>query len=209
MANRFESVANAAVLLGSVFYQDPSSEKGQAVLGWFASPEAADAWEFGQPQAGQGIALMQSALTENQAQANHEEFNRLFVGPYRLPAPAWASVYTDPEGVIFGNATLGVRQWMRDNQVKMTLPNNEPEDHFGLMLMMLSWAVTHEVSEDAICAFLQEHLLTWCFYYLQLFAASTENPLYKGAAQVAQATLADWVERFQLEVPQISLHPRQ
>ena len=56
MANRFESVANAAVLLGSVFYQDPSSEKGQAVLGWFASPEAADAWEFGQPQAGQGIA---------------------------------------------------------------------------------------------------------------------------------------------------------
>lgn len=208
MANRFESVANAAVLLGSVFYQDPSSEKGQAVLGWFASPEAADAWEFGQPQAGQGIALMQSALTENQAQANHEEFNRLFVGPYRLPAPAWASVYTDPEGVIFGNATLGVRQWMRDNQVKMTLPNNEPEDHFGLMLMMLSWATTHDVSEEAICVFLQEHLLSWAPYFLKLFAASTQNPLYQGAAQLALATLQDWIDRFQLEVLEVSLHPR-
>ena len=140
MAEYSENVAQAAAVLGTIFYQDPASEKGKTAFSWLAA-NGADAWEFGQPAAGEALELMKNAWLQQDDQAIHEEYNRLFIGPHRLPAPPWASVYTDPEGVIFGNATLGVRQWMRDNAVKLSLPDKEPEDHFGLMLMMLSWCV--------------------------------------------------------------------
>ena len=105
MARYSENVANAAALLGTVFSQDPASEKGQAAFAWFASEGAQEEWEFGQPEADEAIALMAGAFSEQNGVANHEEYNRLFIGPYKLPAPPWASVYTDPEGVIIGNAT--------------------------------------------------------------------------------------------------------
>lgn len=203
-----ENVAQAAALLGTVFYQDPLSDKGRAAFEWFAVPSAQDAWEFGQPAAGQAVALMREACAASDAQTLHEEYNRLFIGPHRLPAPPWASVYTDPEGVIFGNATLGVRQWMRDNLVKLTLPDNEPEDHFGLMLMMLSWGIANGVDRAALDELLEQHMLPWTTYFLELFCAGAQHDAYVGAARLAAATLADWQQRFQLNPPVINLHRR-
>lgn len=207
MAEYSENVAQAAAVLGTIFYQDPASEKGKTAFSWLAA-NGADAWEFGQPAAGEALELMKNAWLQQDDQAIHEEYNRLFIGPHRLPAPPWASVYTDPEGVIFGNATLGVRQWMRDNAVKLSLPDKEPEDHFGLMLMMLSWCVTNGVERAALDELLEEHLLTWTPYFLELFERGAQHPLYKGAARLAAATLTDWQERFELEPPAINLHRR-
>lgn len=182
-------------------------KKGKTAFSWLAT-NGEDAWEFGQPAASEALELMKNAWLQQDDQAIHEEYNRLFIGPHRLPAPPWASVYTDPEGVIFGNATLGVRQWMRDNAVKLSLPDKEPEDHFGLMLMMLSWCVTNGVERAALDELLEEHLLTWTPYFLELFERGAQHPLYKGAARLAAATLADWQERFELEPPVINLHRR-
>ena len=56
----------------------------------------------------------------------HLEYNRLFIGPSKLPAPAWGSVYLDPENVIFGIETLELREWMRASGVNMTLAEKEP-----------------------------------------------------------------------------------
>lgn len=210
MAQYTDSVAQAAALLGSIFYQDPASAKGKAAFSWFAAKGNQEVWEFGQPRAKEAIERMQSAWSENAecVQVIHEEYNRLFIGPHRLPAPPWASVYTDPEAVIFGNATLGVRQWMRNNAVKLTLPDKEPEDHFGLMLMMLSWGISHDVSAEALNELLEKHVLTWAFYFLELFEEGAQHPLYKGAAHLATLTLTDWRERFALNPPAINLHRR-
>ena len=209
MAEYNGQVASAAALLGTIFYQDPASEKGTAAFSWLAS-DAADAWEFGRPAAQDALMQIRNAWSgkPDDIQAIHEEYNRLFVGPYRLPAPPWASVYTDPEGVIFGNATLGLRQWMRTNAVKLTLPDKEPEDHFGLMLMMLSWGISNGVSSAALDELLEKHLLTWAPYFLELFEKGARHPLYAGAARLAEATLADWQKRFDLTPPAINLHRR-
>lgn len=209
-AHYTDSVSQAAALLGTIFYQDPASEKGKAAFSWFAAKGNQEVWEFGQPRAKDVIELMQSAWSEKDvcAQAIHEEYNRLFIGPHRLPAPPWASVYTDPEAVIFGNATLGVRQWMRDNAVKLTLSDKEPEDHFGLILMMLSWGISHGVSVEALDELLEKHLLTWAFYFLQLFEKGAKHPLYKQAAHLAALTLTDWRDRFALNPPTVNLHHR-
>ena len=175
---------------------------------WFAADGSEDLWSFGQPVARDAILLMKESLAQDDATAIHEEFNRLFVGPYKLPAPPWASVYTDPEGVIFGNATLGVRQWMRDNLVRISLGNNEPEDQIGLEFSMLSWAISHDVSDEGIRCFLEQHLLSWAPFFLNLFEQGAQNAWYVGVARLAAVTLADWQDRFQLEIPQINLRSR-
>ena len=210
MSKYSENVAQAAALLGTIFYQDPVSEKGKTAFEWFAAEDAASAWEFGAQDAKEAISLMSGAWSEQDGElhAIHEEYNRLFIGLYRLPAPSWASVYTDPEGVIFGNATLGVRQWMRENAVKLTLPEKEPEDHFGLMLMMFSWGITNSVSGAALDELLEKHLLTWSPYFLELFEKGAKHALYIGAARLASATLADWQKRFDLNPPVINLYKR-
>ena len=192
----------------SEIYNDPVSEKGQATMEWFAADGSEDLWSFGQPVARDAILLMKESLAQDDATAIHEEFNRLFVGPYKLPAPPWASVYTDPEGVIFGNATLGVRPWMRDTLVRISLGNHEPEHQLGLAVSMLSWAISHDVSDEGIRCFLEQHLLSWAPFFLNLFEQGAQNAWYVGVARLAAVTLADWQDRFQLEIPQINLRAR-
>ena len=57
MAEYSENVAQAAAVLGTIFYQDPASEKGKTAFSWLAA-NGADAWEFGQPAAGEALELI-------------------------------------------------------------------------------------------------------------------------------------------------------
>ena len=203
MGTRFASVSESAALLGALFYRDPTSEACADVVSWI---EGADpvAWEFGQPAAARAIEGMRAALASVDAQTVHKAYNRLFIGPYALPAPPWGSVYTDPEGVIFGNLTLSLRSWMRENGVEMRLPDKEPEDHFGLMLMMLSWSCD-KVDDDAIADLLENYLLPWAPRFLELFVEGADDAFYESLGALAQATLADWRSCFDLNPPAIRL----
>ncbi len=64
-----------------------------------------------------------------------EARQRLFIGPWALPAPPWGSVWLDKESVLFGDSTLALRQWMRENGIALEADGNEPEDHFGTVLL--------------------------------------------------------------------------
>lgn len=208
----YQQIAQSAAILGTLFYHDPTATENEGVLTWLASPEAPESWEFGQPEAAEHIAALAKGAEEEGTERLHESYNRFFVGPYRLPAPAWGSVYTDPEGVLFGNETLAVRQWMRDNLVKMNLKDKEPEDQFGLMLLMASWAVNNDVADDQVKCLFEDHLLPWSGRFLELFTQAAEDqhpeppmanvaaplpsPFYAALGHLAQATLADWQQRF-------------
>lgn len=208
----YQQIAQSAAVLGTLFYHDPTAEENQGVLAWLAMPDAGDSWGFGQPEASDLIAALARSVEEEGPERLHESYNRFFIGPYKLPAPAWGSVYTDPEGVLFGNETLAVRQWMRDNLVKINLKDKEPEDQFGLMLLMASWAVSNGVADEQIKVLFEENLLPWSGRFLELFtqAAQDQNPeppmanvpaplpspFYAALGQLAQVTLADWQQRF-------------
>lgn len=198
MSKGYEQIGTAAQVLGSLFYADPASSQCDKLLSWIREPNTPAAWEFGQPQAQAALETMAKSLGDNASDVLHDEYNRLFIGPYSLPAPPWGSVYTDPESVIFGNQTLAVRQWMRDNLIKINLSEKEPEDQFGLMLLMLAWSVANDVSDEAIDAFFEEHLLPWAPRFLDLFEEGAELGFYAGLAQLARATLLDWKDRFGL-----------
>lgn len=65
-----------------------------------------------------------------------EARQRLFIGPWALPAPPWGSVWLDKESVLFGDSTLALREWMRATGIALSEQRSEPEDHFGTLLLL-------------------------------------------------------------------------
>ncbi len=213
MSKGYDSIAFEAATLGSLFYHDPATESGRAALLMLAGDEAQQAWESAQPESGELIEKLKGPIVrdavygasggasgeELSASELHLDFNRLFIGPYRLPAPPWGSVYLDSENVIFGNETLELREWMRKNGLVLNLPEKEPEDHFGLILLMLSFAVQQGIADDQIDELLSHHLLSWAPRFLELFAQGAESDFYAGLAKLASITLDAWATRFGIE----------
>lgn len=67
-------------------------------------------------------------------------YHRLFVGPRKLAAPPWGSVYLDSEAVVFGDSCLAISRWMRAQGIELhEAESREPIDHIGRMLALLSW----------------------------------------------------------------------
>lgn len=68
---------------------------------------------------------------------------------------AVGSVWLDRESVLFGDSTLALRQWMREKGIQFEMKQNEPEDHFGSLLLMAAWLA--ENGRQTEC----EELLAW------------------------------------------------
>ena len=109
-------------------------------------------------------------------------------------------MYLDPENVIFGIETLELREWMRASGVNMTLAEKEPEDQFGLMLMMAAFCTASDnCSEAAVRKLLEHHLLPWAYRFLDQFEEGAgTGSFYASLAQLTRITLLDWQQRFEL-----------
>lgn len=126
------------------------------------------------------------------------EYRRLFIGPGQKPAPPWGSVYTDRECVIFGESTLALRLWMRETGVASTSDSETPEDHVGLMLILLAWLIKNK--PEAVEKYLADHLLTWSSHFLTQLADASEHPFYEGLALLTQASLEGMQAALKLEI---------
>ena len=111
---------------------------------------------------------------------------RLFIGPYALPAPPWGSVWLDRESVLFGDSTLALRQWMRENQIAFEMQQNEPEDHFGTLLLLAAWLTENgrETERDQLLAW---HLLPWSTRFLSVFVENAGHPFYTALGKTRAA----------------------
>ena len=172
-----DAIAFAGATLAPFFLNDPRT--GDAADAFAALAEldveaAAAEWPFVDAvEAAADLALMREGL---------------FVGPGHLPAPPWGSVYTDHECVIFGEATLALRAWMRACGIERTTDERTPEDHIGLMLALLSFLAVER--PELVDDFLRDHLLTWAPHYLDTLEEAATHSFYEGLARLTRATLA-------------------
>ena len=125
------------------------------------------------------------------------EYTRLFIGPTKLPAPPWESVYVTKDRLIFQESTLKVRQcYLKYNFVPINY-RSEPDDHIALeldfMFNLSNLAVSAFNNEnpnearDILLdqkAFLEEHLLVWVPQFVSDLEAATSHPLYSGMASI-------------------------
>ena len=59
-------------------------------------------------------------------------------------------MWLDKESVLFGDSTLALREWMRTSGIALDLERNEPEDHFGTLLLLAAWLC--ETNQDELFA---------------------------------------------------------
>ena len=190
--DELEAIAFIGEVLGPLFLYDPTDAAIAPTYEMLAAldvDEAAREWPLVDDDVARGaLALMTGGIAEGVGDDVVWEYRRLFVGPGPKAAPPWGSVYTDRECVVFGEATLALRQWMRENGISRPGDGTEPEDHIGLMLLLLAWVARNRA--DLLDDYAAMHLLTWAPHFLEKMEAAAASPFFEGLAALARASLA-------------------
>ena len=187
-----EGIAFVGETLGPFFLQDPKTGEAGAAFQALAALDvdaAAAEWPFaGEAEARACLALMKEGLAHGIEDDDLGwEYRRLFVGPAPKPAPPWGSVYTDRECVVFGESTLALRAWMRAQGIARLVDDKTPEDHIGLMLVLMAWIARNQPAD--LDDYLRLHLLPWSSHFLDELAEAAKQPFYEGLARLAKASL--------------------
>lgn len=196
-----ESFAFSARVLGALFGFAPDSEQAAPLVSALTTSDWYQDW----PYAHESLATLAQTFKTPADEPLSEAWQRLFIGPYALPAPPWGSVWLDRESVLFGESTLALRQWMRENAIAFDMQQNEPEDHIGTLLMLAAWLA--ENGRDTECdQLLAWHLLPWSHRFLSVFIDNAGHPFYEALGKLAQLTLADWQSTLLIPVAEKPLY---
>lgn len=181
-------------MLGALFYYAPESAEAAPLVAVLTR----DGWETQWPLPEASLAPLVTAFQAQSEETRAQAWQRLFVGPWALPSPPWGSVWLDRESVLFGDSTLALRQWMREKGIQFEMQQNEPEDHFGSLLLMAAWLA--ENGRQTECEeLLAWHLFPWSTRFLDVFIEKAEHPFYRALGELARLTLAQW--QSQLLIP--------
>lgn len=197
-----EEVAFVGEGLGVFFLEDPlkgGAEASFQAIQELDVEESSKEWPFvNDILAEECLEKMKKALVELDKENLGWEYRRLFVGPNVKPAPPWGSVYTDRECVIFGESTLNLRQWMREKGIERQQDENAPEDHIGLMLLLMAWIARNQPQD--LEEYLKSHFLMWSSHFLVQLAEASDHPFYEGLALLTKASLEGIQSELSIEI---------
>ncbi|APC13632.1 MULTISPECIES: Tat proofreading chaperone DmsD [Providencia] len=187
-----EQVAITGRVLGSLFYFAPDSENNTDIVAILQEPTWHEEWPFDLPSLTTISQFFQSSIHDEEPL--NEAWQRLFIGPYALPAPPWGSVWLDKENIIFGDSTVELRQWMRTKGIEPVTTQKEPEDHIGLVLMLAAW-LAEQNRRDDLEELLAWHLLPWSEHFLDTLADTADSAFYIAVAKLTKETLAGYQQQ--------------
>ena len=168
-----------------------SSEESMQAVALFESEDSDAAKKLG------NVLLACRGMDEERLDRVREEYTRLFIGPDKLIAAPWESVYTTKERALFQESTLAVRGWYQNYGYELAQAPNYPDDHISPMLHFL--ALTTEraaacVRDDVLCGyrnmlegqklFEQNHILNWVHQYAEDMDKSRTKLLYPQLVRV-------------------------
>lgn len=130
------------------------------------------------------------------------EYIHLLIGPNKLPAPPWESVYLTKERLIFQESTLKVRQAYLEYQFLPANYPHEADDHLALELDFMAHLAelagenfeegkTKEAKKILLDqkAFLKKHLLVWIGEFAEQIQQSKTHYFYPQIAKLAAQIL--------------------
>lgn len=189
--------------LSRVLYAEPD----EALLADLSDAELGETWpvEGDDPAIGTGLELLRRQLATLESTSLVDlrvDHCRLFVGPGRVRAAPWESVYRSKEHLIFEAQTLEVREAYRRFGLQAPHLGREPDDHLGLELAFMLHLCVLGIDaigrqdpaalEEVLAAqrdFLDEHLLRWAPECLELVSRHARTDLYRAAGELALGTL--------------------
>lgn len=136
------------------------------------------------------------------------DYSRLFVGPYKLLAPPYGSVYLEGEGTLMGNSTLDVRNRYREAGLDTSENHKEAPDHISAELEFMYYLIFKEVEsigksdlEDAEDylerqkRFLEDHLGAWVSEFADRVEENAETEFYKNLATATKLFVKKDIEK--------------
>ena len=115
---------------------------------------------------------------------------RLFIGPFKLLAPPYGSVYLEESGTILGDSTINAEKTYIGEGLKLEL--KEPPDHIAVELEFISYLVFLQIQalqdNDTKLAdtylgkqlsFLNRHLSHWVFDFAEKIVSNAQTEFYK------------------------------
>ena len=148
------------------------------------------------PAVGRYCEAARNVFSEN-TDSLEFEYNRLFVGPARLIAPPYESVYRTAEHLVMGETMLDVRRAYRELDMGIRNTLKEPEDHIAIELEYLAELQKRcltALEEQDIRelrriigleqAFLEDHLLRWVPEFCQGIKEGSRMEFFSAMAEV-------------------------
>lgn len=152
------------------------------------------------PEAFRNYVAYFASITEEQVkdvrQEMKPEYARLFLGPKKLIAPPYESVYRSKRHCLYAEATDQVKQFYQNAGIKMSEKSKLPEDFLGTQLEFMYWmshrmlqALNEEQYElmerMAIYQyeFLSQHLCMWIHDFKKDVVKGTTMQYFKVAAE--------------------------
>ncbi len=147
-----------------------------------------------------GLKLLKNDLSGTDIEALSQDYAQLFIGPEKLGAAPWGSVYLTEEQTICGDSTLAVKAFYREAGLELDTGANEPEDHLGLMFAFLGQqfsnlfdAIEQNQQPDQVLSrvsnFLTHHVLTWAPRFLDVLHQNAGTDFYRGLALLIKGSL--------------------
>jgi TorA maturation chaperone TorD len=139
------------------------------------------------------------------------DYTRLFIGPGKVLAPPWESVYFNKERLTFQEQTLQVRACYRQFNLEFEDIYKEPDDHIGLEMLFISKLtqmaiellkdnnqIEFERVLEAKKQFLSEHLLRWGISWCSLVYNHAKTEFYKGLSLITEGGLITLSKKYQV-----------
>jgi TorA maturation chaperone TorD len=101
----------------------------------------------------------------------------LFSATPPFVAPPWGSVYLDKGSVLFGSSTQRYCEFIEHCGLGLRDHAIDPDDHLGLMLMVLAMLIEDEQVEH-VKELLSEYLLPWFGFFSLALQNHTQNTAY-------------------------------
>ena len=99
-----EDIEQCALLLGTLFLERPALPHCKEIIRGLAAMNLAEEWPWGTAEDLHAVSEELARTGRADIHETDRAYHRLFVGPRKLAAPPWGSVYLDSEAVVFGDS---------------------------------------------------------------------------------------------------------
>ncbi|RMH70681.1 MAG: molecular chaperone TorD [Gemmatimonadetes bacterium] len=146
------------------------------------------------------IEQLEQAFQQYSIEELTVEYARLFVGPFKLEAPPYGSLYLETEGKVMGDTTMAVKNMYRQYGLEIAEDFKELPDHIAVELEFMYYLGyqasvngNRETYIQAQRTFLKQYLAPFVFPFCEQIKTNTTNEFYRQLAE----TLSQFI-RFQL-----------
>jgi TorA maturation chaperone TorD len=142
------------------------------------------------------VQALDAALDREDQETLLSEYARIFIGPNRLPAPPYGSVYLGPGRQVGGEATEEVARLYREEGLEVAEPVHEPPDHAALELEFAGfllgraarvWMDGSQDEAEYLLAkarsFEDDHLRSWLPQLAASIGGAAQTDFYRGVAR--------------------------